>query len=335
MSQFVNGIPFSAELDTRFSPVYKAQLSQLTCVVPGGGCVYFRANQGDVCPFCAFPIFARHVVRGPGFENDFSAWTLDTQTYTEMFQQSLDLFPVADKITVFNGGSFFPEAELPKAFQDLVYKTVSGLPGTKQLMVEAYPKFISKTALRRAKEHLGEKDFMVGIGFESENDFVRNKLLKKRIDRNEFEAKVRLMQSMGVQVFVYAFLGAPGLDDRQSLEEAKSTCRYLHNLGVDEIALSCAFVPPGSPIEELYNHEKFRPPWLWSILEVQKLAEKEGWPLSIGGFEDFPPPVSGPSNCDLCDEDFKDLLDRVRLTGELPQHMPVCNCQDRWHRTTS
>jgi radical SAM enzyme (TIGR01210 family) len=231
---------------------------------------------------------------------------------------------------VFNGGSFFPNAELPEAFQKFVYDDVASRHHIKQLMVEAYPQFITANKLAQAKERVGHTDFMVGIGFESQDDFVRNVLLKKRIAKENFEEKVRLMQSMDVQVFVYAFLKAPGLDEKQSLAEAIATCKYLHNLGVDEIALSCAFVPPGSKIEEMYRQGTFKPPWLWSILEIQECAEAEGWPLTIGGFEDFPPPVASPSNCDRCDEDVLLALNSVRMSGRRPECIPKCSCRGRW-----
>jgi radical SAM enzyme (TIGR01210 family) len=335
MPQTVNGVPFSSELKRKYVPIYERAINQLTCVVPGGGCVYYRAHKGNVCPFCSFPAFSRHVIRGPGHEDDFKPWTLDAETYMEMYRRSVDDAAPYERLAIFNGGSFFPNAELPDAFQRFVYEDVAAKTSIKQLMVEAYPQFITENKLAQAKERLPHTDFMVGIGFESQDDFVRNSLLKKRISRKDFEAKVRLMQSMEIQVFAYAFLQAPGLNDKQSLDEAIATCRYLTQLGVDEIALSCAFVPPGSILEEMYNRGTFRPPRLWSILEIQEIGEQEGWPLTIGGFDDFPPPVAGPSNCDRCDEDVLAVLDRIRVTGRRPKSLPACSCKGRWHRMIS
>lgn len=330
MENTVNGVPFSIEQKRKFAPMYGATILQSTLVIPGGGCVYYRANKGDVCPFCSFPPFSRHVVRGPGHEHDFTPWTLDSETYSEMYTRAIEELGSCDRLAIFNGGSFFPNSELPETFQHFVYDDVAQRSGIRQLMVEAYPQFITANKLAEGKERLGETEFMVGIGFESQDDFVRNSLLKKRINRKDFEAKVKLLQSMEVQVFVYAFLRAPGLDERQSLTEAVATCRYLHDLGVDEIALSCAFVPPGSQIEEQYREGKFRPPWLWSILEIQRLSEEEGWPLTIGGFEDFPPPIAKPGNCGMCDDDVSSVLDTIRRSGRLPQQTPACSCKGKW-----
>lgn len=335
MQDTAGKIPFSADSSTSFSPSFGKPISQLTCVIPGGGCVYYRAQKGDVCPFCAFPQFARHVVRGPGHDEDFAAWTLDASTYQEMYQRSINEFPHADRIALFNGGSFFPEAELPAVFQNHVYQDVASRPEVHQLMVEAYPTFITRRKLEQAVEMLNGKELMIGIGFESQNDFVRNTLLKKRIDRDLFENKIQMMHDRNVKSLVYAFLKAPGLTEREALDDALKTCEYLTHLGVDEIALSCAFVPPGSSIEALYKQGKFRPPWLWSILEIKEQAEKKGWPVTIGGFEDFPPPVAAPANCEKCTPKFLDDIENIRLTGKAQVKNEACACKQDWQKLVS
>ncbi len=332
MIKTVQGIPYDYEVGERFSPVYNRTITQSTCIIPGGGCVYYRAKKGDVCPFCAFPPFSRYVIKGPGYEDFYGQWTLGADIYQEMYLKSLENTGTFDKLAIFNGGSFFPRSELPRDFQHFIYQDVASRPEISQLMVEAYPSFISEKITSEAMEMLGSTDFMVGIGFESKNDFVRNKLLKKRIGRELFEKKVRLLQNLGVQVFVYAFLKAPQLDERQALDETLSTIKYLNNLGVDEIALSCAFVPPGTYLEEMYRSDVFRPPWLWTILEIIETAQKYEWPVSVGGFEDSPPPVAGPHNCPNCDPEVNKLLDHYRLHGHLTKKSQVaCNCHSTWH----
>lgn len=332
MKKTKQGFPFDFETNKRFSPIYQSQLTQATIIMPGGGCAYFRANKGNVCPFCTFPIFSRKVIRGEGYENSFKRWTLDTETYTEMYLKSVNAAGNFDKLAIFNGGSFFPNSELPADFQRFVYQDVNSRKHVKQLMVEAYPSFISEVKLREAKEILNSTDFMVGIGFESQNDFIRNVILKKRIQRELFEEKVRLMQRLGIQVFVYAFLKAPELTEKQALDETLATMEYLHNLGVDEIALSSAFVPPETKLETLYNEGKFRPPWLWSILKIIEIAEQKGWPLSVGGFDDTPPPIAGPNNCPDCDPKINRIINEQRLNGLLPKetHNIHCTCHDTW-----
>ncbi len=333
MAKTVQGIPFDFDIDTRFSPVYLRQLVQRVLIIAGGGCVYWRSMKGKACTFCNFPLFARHMIKGPGFENFFGPWTLDAGIYRAMYSQAVEDSIGSEKLAIFNGGSFFPNSELPNDFQNFVYNDVAARPNIKQLMVEAYPDYISEKKLREAKEIIGCTDFMVGVGFESKNDTVRNVFLRKSIKKEVFEKKVRLMQSLGIQVFVYAFLKAPQLTEKQALYETLSTLQYLHDLGVDEIALSSAFVQAGTELEKKYHAGEFRPPWLWTILEIIEAAEKNNWPLSVGGFDDTPPPVAGPHNCPKCDPEVNGLIDHYRLHGYLPDYQHIsCDCRSVWKK---
>lgn len=334
MPKLIQGIPCDFEIKKSFSPVYRRQITQLTCIIPGGGCVYYRAKKGDVCPFCAFPKVSREVILGPGNEQIFDPWPLKSDVYREMYRSMINELDEPDKVAVFNGGSFFPPTEIPEDFQQFVYEDIASRPSVRQLMVESYPSFINEKKLCSAKEVLGSKDFMVGIGFESQDDYVRNTLLKKDIDRNLFESRIRMMQKLGVQVFVYAFLKAPGLSEKEAYDETRATIQYLHNLGVDEIALSCAFVPPGTEIEAQYKAGEFRPPWLWTILKLIEEAEKEGWPLSVGGFDDVPPPIAVPNNCPQCDDRVNSVLQAYRENGRLEASpsRDACDCHTVWRK---
>jgi len=333
MPILIQGVPCDYEHKKVYSPVYQRTLNQTTFILPGGGCVYYRANKGKVCnSFCSFPATTRELIKGPGHDNYFKSWALSADTYQKMYQASMNEAGDAEKIAIFNGGSFLPSSELPDEFQYHVYEDIASRSIVKQLMIEAYPSFIAEKKLREAKEILGSTDLMVGIGFESQDDYVRNVLLKKGIDKAFFEKKVKMMQRLGVQVFVYAFLKAPGLTEKEALEETLKTIEYLHNLGVDEIALSSAFVPPGGELESQYRAGEFRPPWLWTVLEIIKAAQKNNWPLSVGGFEDYPPPIAIPNNCPECDNAVNGLLDYYRHQGVLPLGIkPSCNCYSIWN----
>jgi radical SAM enzyme (TIGR01210 family) len=331
MTHSIQGYPFDYFDKLKYSPVYQHKIKQRTLVIPGGGCVYYRANKGDVCPFCAFPPFSRYVIKGENHEDYFESWALTADIYKAMLAESLKDNQHFDKLAVFNGGSFFPASELPNEFQIAVYEEAASRRNIKQLMVEAYPTFISQKKLIEAKSILGSTDLMVGIGFESLNEKVRNEYLKKRIDLAQFEEKVKLMQHLGVKVFIYAFLKAPQLTEGQALNETLNTIDYLHKLGVDEIALSCAFVPPGTNLESLYKMGEFRPPWLWSIIEIINTAQKQKWPLSIGGFEDTPPPVAAPSNCQKCDEVILEKIEKHRLSNQSNLFLDLnCQCKSEW-----
>lgn len=329
----INGYPCDQITEVKYAPTYTSPIIQQTILLPGGGCAYYRAKKGDACTFCAFPGFTRDVIKGPGYENYFKSWKLGFQIYQAMFDALSRDNEHVDRIAIFNGGSFFPDSELPIRFQNYVCEQVARHPKARQLFVEAYPSFISRSKLVQTLAGLGGKDLMVGIGFESKDDRVRNGLLNKSIDLSLFESKIKVMQELGVQTSVYVFLKAHELTEWQAYEDVINTLSYLHDLGVNEMALSCAFVPEGTKLEVKYQLGNFQPPWLWTIIDVVKEAQKKGWPLVVGGFDDTPPPIAGPSNCEVCNPVILDLIDQSRKTGVLSfQQIPSCSCHALWEK---
>ncbi|TKB56131.1 hypothetical protein [Ferrimonas aestuarii] len=313
------------------NPVNGRTFIQQTVLLPGGGCTYYRVKSGDACTFCAFPGLTREVNKGAGFESYFESWRLDSAFYKTMFDSLTSDNSEVDRIAIFNGGSFFPNSELPSDFQRYVYQYVSKHENIDELLVEAYPRYISQAKLEEAIELIGDKKLLVGIGFESRNDIIRNRLLKKGIDRSYFERKIKMMQGLGIKSSVYVFLKAPGLTERQAYDEAINSIEYLIDLGVDEIALSCAFVQQGTALEAQYHCGEFRPPWLSTIWKIMEQGKLRGWPLFVGGFSDTPPPIAGPSNCSICDQPYLDAIERYRHTGIVRDELlPDCACQRQW-----
>lgn len=332
MTHILDGYTYDYSLAQRYSPIARRPMRQLTLAIPGGGCKYWIKTRGKGCTFCGFPGLTRMLNLGEGHEDFFGGWRLDATTFERMYRNAIEHGSSADKLAIFNGGSFFVDSEIPPEFRRAALADASGRAHLRQIMVESRPEYLTPAALDEAEPVLAAgKDFVIGLGVESAADRVRNKLLKKGMHRSDIERSFKLMKERGVKVFAYAFLKAPGLGEREALADARETLAYLTDLGADEIALSCAFVPPGTPLEADYAAGGFRPPWLWTVLQIIDDARAHGWPLSVGGFEDNPPPVAIASNCPSCDRAVMQRIDRFRSTGAIIGEAPSCECRAVWH----
>ncbi|MGL6316947.1 hypothetical protein [Vibrio sp. WXL103] len=331
MMILVDNYPCAKYDQTLYAPEYNESLLTRTILIPGGGCAYYRAKKGNACTFCAFPEATRQLTQNKNDIENYSSWRLNLSTYKKMWDLLLSNSKKLEKVSIFNGGSFFPNSELQNDFQTYVYQSIQKHPTIKQLFIECYPNFISKQKLLQAKQLLGNKDLMIGIGYESNNEHVRNNLLNKGINQDTFENKVKLMKSLGIKVSVYVFLKAPELSEQEAYDDVINTLRYLSSLAVDHISLSCAFVPPGTKLESLYKVGAFKPPWLWTIIAIEEQAKKHGWPLVIGGFDDTPPPIAGPANCSKCNEQVLGIIEQSRQHGVLTYDLlPDCECKTQW-----
>lgn len=233
-------------------------------------------------------------------------------------------------LAVFNGGSFFNEKEIPLATQQKVFDFVSKSSCLKTLFVESRCEFITEKNILLAKKILGEKDLKIGIGFESLDDFIRNKIIKKGLSRDVFEKTVQTINASGARSYAYVFLKPPGLSEHQAVAETIKTIQYCFDVGVSEINISCAFVQENTPLHKLYLNKEFRPPWLWSIIKILKETHSLGF-VNVGGFNDEPPPIAKPSNCPHCSHMVEDAINGYRKYHNLSIFGGLsCDCQIEW-----
>lgn len=333
MYQTANGITYGFDLNRKYDPIKKQTVRQLLQLFPGMGCVPWLKTQGECCPFCRLPAGTRLAVLGPGHEDHFEPWTISEDDYYEMIDTSLAQEGQIDQVACFNGGSFLTDREIPANVRRRLYQRVAAHPTVQGLMVESRPEFVRESALQEAEELLNGKELTIAIGLESTNDKIRNGPLSKFIGWKSFTSAMRMLQERGHKSFVYVFLGTPGLSEEEAYLDAENSVRELAEMGVDHIALSCAFVPPGGKLEDWYNAGTFRPPHLWSIAKLIEKAKSEGWPITLGGFDDFPPPVAIPHNCGACDDAFHQTFDRFRLDNSFDlANLPECQCQPQWQQ---
>ncbi|MFY0596297.1 MAG: hypothetical protein JXQ85_07700 [Cognatishimia sp.] len=334
MFQTQNGITYGYDIEVKYDPILKARVKRLLQLFPGMGCVPWLRTKAACCPFCRLPAGTRLAVLGEGHEAHFDPWEISDADYVEMIDQSFAAARDVETVACFNGGSFLTDREIPKTARSYLYNQVARHPTAKGLLIESRPEFIQDDMLAEAEAQLGGKALTVAIGLESTTDQVRNGPLAKFIGRKSFLSAVKRLQDRGHKTFVYVFLGAPGLSASDALADAQKSIDELAELGVDQIALSCAFVPPGGPLEDMYTQGEFRPPYLWSIAQLVDHAQRRSIPLSLGGFDDFPPPVAIPHNCGACDGEIHEVFDQFRKTNQFDLNsLPDCSCHQDWENT--
>lgn len=333
MFQTKNGITYGFDVEMRYDPAQKRTLKRLVLLIPGQGCVPWLRSKAKCCPFCRLPAGTRLAVLGEGHEDHFEPWTITQEDYFEMIDHAFTDADGVEKVVCFNGGSFLTDREIPREVRQHLYAKVADHPTAKALMVESRPEFVRADMLNEAEAYLQGKELTIAIGLESTNDRIRNGPLAKFIGRKSFETALSLLQERGHRVFTYVFVGAPTLTQIEAYQDAANSVRDLHAMGVDEIALSCAFVPPGGQLEQWYREGTFRPPQLWTIAQLLSQAKAQDWPVSLGGFDDFPPPIARPQNCGKCDDAVHAQFDQFRMNNQFDMaKLPQCGCYTSWSR---
>ena len=246
-------------------------------------------------------------------------------------------------LTVYNGGSFLnsgqetpgSKPEIPLSLQNAVCRHVGRHPTIQKLFVESRPEFVTPDRVALMSDLLAGKTLEVGIGLESSSDIVRNKVLRKGIGLSTFLGAIDVLKRHAAKSLAYVFLKPTGLSESEAVKDAINTIRFCFGLGIDEVSLSCAFVQNGTDMCRQYQAGQYKPPWLWSIVEVIKQTAHLG-PVRIGTFEDDPPPIDVPHNCKDCTEKMNQAIGKYRSNFDISLFGQLfCPCRETWLKEIS
>lgn len=310
-------------IDKVFNTEKKKKVTRWTLLLPGSGCAWAKNSAG--CHMCGFKVKIDQVNRG----KPASITKLMT-----IFQLGKSLtrgsFPYS--LSIYNGGSFLNEEEIPFQLQEEICREVERNSSIEQLIVESRPEFITDDKIELFTSLLKRKKLKVAIGLEAVSDYVRDVCINKGFSTDDYERAVEVLKKNAAETSTYVFLKPIYLSEQESIEEAVRTARYAFSRGSNEVLLESAFIQQGTKMEKLYREGEFQPPWLWSTIEVVRRTSHLG-PVYIGGFEDEPPPIAIPHNCEMCSpelmrsfRDYNESLDVSLL------HNGYCACKTEWER---
>jgi radical SAM enzyme (TIGR01210 family) len=300
----------------RYSHFFKEPRQRLTMLFPGAGCEWRKMTGG--CSMCGFYEANKKISFG---------LLLPSFLFKLIFLSAAKKLAAAEELAVYNGGSFLNKGEVPLKFQNWFFSKMAGYSGVKEVFIESRCEYLEEGRIKEIAKILGKGRLVMGIGLESQDDHIRNDIIKKGLLKKFFEEKIKMLKSLGVTSSAYVFLKPPGLSEKEALEETLATIVYALSVGVDRVNISSAFVQAKTETAAAYKRGEYRPPKLWTVLKIIDRIKEEGWPVSIGGFKDWPPPLAIPANCGKCSGLIYEAIEEFRQTGILGA-IPICSCKD-------
>ncbi len=312
-----------SQIDQVFNTEEKKRVSCWTLLLPGSGCAWAKNSAG--CHMCGFKVKIDQVNRGK------SASTSKLMTIFQL-GKSLTRGSSPYSLSIYNGGSFLNDEEIPPQVQEEICREVERSSSIRQLIVESRPEFITEKKIKLLTSLLKRKKLRVAIGLEAVSDYVREVCINKGFSTGDYERAMEILQKNAAKTSTYVFLKPIYLNEQESIEEAVRTVRYALSLGSNEVLLESAFIQQGTKMEKLYREDKFRPPWLWSIVEVVRRTSRLG-PVYIGGFEDEPPPIAIPHNCEVFSPRLMRAFKKYNESLDVSLlHNGYCACKSEWER---
>ncbi len=289
------------------------QISALTIVFQTLGC---RWNNCTMC----------------GYSYDSAQKPVSHSELMKQFEYALSRSKEEEFIVkIFTSGSFLDDREIAPATRNEMLSCLGKDDRVKKVIAETRPEYVAHGKLSECVYALG-KDFEVAIGLETSNDMIRKDCINKGFSFSDFIEASRIAREEGVTVKAYLLLKPLFLSEGIAIGDMiKSINDAAPHTGT--ISLNPCNVQRGTLVDEMFMQGDYRPPWLWSAVEVLKNGKEANPGTVIISDPVGAGSLRGPHNCGKCD---KDVIEAVRIFS-LTQNTGVfgaldCECRELWKK---
>ncbi len=225
-------------------------------------------------------------------------------------------------VKIYTSGSFLDPNEIPLSVRDRVF---SLFPGETRILFESRPEFVTSDNLGTLPKGRVE----IALGLESSNDEVLRVCVRKGFSPADYQRAADLIREQGMSVRTYLLLKPPFMTEAQAIEDTITSALFARPLS-DTISINPINVQSGTEVEALWRKGNYRPPWLWSLVEVLKKA-KDGADIRIFSSPSGAATPRGVHNCGKCDQDVLGAVKRFSFTQDTNEFDGLdCSCKARW-----
>lgn len=238
------------------------------------------------------------------------------------FAQALQRLSPEDKIIkIYTSGSFLDPREVPETARDRILDIIRD-KGIERLVIESRPEHITP---EHVKDCLSKVETEFAIGLETSNDLIRDNTIHKGFSFNDFALASDIIHEEGGRVKAYLLLKPPLLSEREALKDAVSSARAARPYA-DTLSLNLCNIQRGTYVERLWERGEYRPPWLWSAVEILKSVEGPIICDPVGAGT-----KRGPHNCGKCDASIAEAIRKHATTQDLSLFDGLdCRCRSAW-----
>jgi radical SAM enzyme (TIGR01210 family) len=231
-------------------------------------------------------------------------------------------------VKIFTSGSFFDEAEVPPEARAVVAEAFRGNLVIAETRSEYVDAGILEDFAARIDTGRWSRPLYVAMGLETTDDFIREKCIDKGFTLADYREAVAVARSAGAGIKTYLMMKPPFLTEREALEDMHRSIAEAAPFS-DIISMNLCTVQNRTEVEYYWKRGAFRPPYLWSALEVLEAAPCHVQCDPVGGGHG-----RGPHNCGSCDPDIVKGIREYSLNGDRSLLRALkekeCGCKAEW-----
>jgi radical SAM enzyme (TIGR01210 family) len=225
-------------------------------------------------------------------------------------------------VKIYTSGSFLDENEVPPDVRNRVFEMFKD---AERILFESRPEYITEEILNTLPRNV-----TIALGLESSNDEVFSVSIRKGFTSEDSRRAGMMIKKAGLGVRTYLLLKPLYLNEKDAIEDTVSSIKFADGFS-DEISINPVNVQKFTLIERQWKKGDYRPPWIWSLIEVMKRcsgsvnARLMSSP-SGGGTQ------RGVHNCGTCDASALSAVESFSFSQNIKEIDRVpCDCKRLWN----
>jgi len=263
-----------------------------------------------------------------GYFNDSMWKKVSDDDLLSQFNTAMDSYSDQKFVKIFTSGSFLDDKEItPRVRKEILNKLGNT---TSKISVESRPEYITDKILTDIKKNTDLKNFEIGIGLETANDSIRNDYLNKGFTFNDYKNATNILKKHKMSMKTYVLIKPPFLTEKESIDDAIKTVDKIKKI-TETISFNPTNVQRKTFVNYLCQRKKYRPAWLFSVVEILKESKKIAPDVFIkcdiaGGGS-----IRGAHNCKNCDRNYLNAISDFSLNQNTKVFDGLdCECKERW-----
>lgn len=254
------------------------------------------------------------------------------QVNTILDKIDLNDYPI---VCIYNDGNIFNEKEMSIKTLENICGLINKYKDVKKVVLESRLEYVIVEKVRKIKKILNKKQIEIAFGFESINQTIMNLCINKGFSLMRFNTFYDSMKNIRVNIKPLLLLKPPFLTESESIDDVLSTIRYLSLKGIKYVDLEATTVQKNTVLYALWKNNFYRPPWLWSIVDILLRYRKiygDSIGLYISPWKYSVESIDEPRNCGKCDEKVKEAINYYNYNFDITMIKRLeCSCKNRWN----
>ncbi len=262
-----------------------------------------------------------------GYSRDTLGRSATPDELAEQLRRAASRYRDEPYVKLYTSGSFLDDREVDSESRRAIVRAFSGR--ARRLLFETLPEFATPETLGPLREAFAG-EIEVALGLESTDPVVLARFVHKSAAPSEYLAAGDRVRALGLRAKAYLLLKPPYLAEGEAIDDVvRSTAEAAPHF--DALSVNPVHIQNGTVVEWLYRRGRYRPPWLWSVVESLRAGAKLRGAARLVSFPTAGGVARGPHNCGSCDAEVLRAIEEASLSQRFDALDGLdCPCRTPW-----